>query len=57
MSKVENGVDLTDLESIEIRPVQNGFLVTTRTEDNENEFVFDSHQKTLRFVKGVIWPE
>lgn len=44
------------LESIEIRPVNNGFLVTTRTEDEEGEFVFDSHQKTLRFVKKLITP-
>ena len=47
---------LTKLDSIEVRPVQNGFLVTTRTEDAENEFVFDSHQKTLRFIKKQITP-
>jgi len=44
------------LESLEIRPVQNGFVVTTRTIDAEDEFVFDSHQKTLRFVKKQITP-
>lgn len=47
---------LAKLESLEVRPVQNGFLVTTRTEDEENEFVFDSHQKTLRFIKKQITP-
>jgi len=57
MSKVESGVDLARLDSIEIHPVENGFLVTTRTDETEKEFVFDSHQKTLRFIKGVIWPE
>jgi len=47
---------LSKLESIEVRPVRNGFLVTTRTEDEEAEFVFDSHQKTLRFIKKQITP-
>lgn len=47
---------LSKLESIEVRPVCNGFLVTTRTEDDEFEFVFDSHQKTLRFIKKQITP-
>jgi hypothetical protein len=51
-----NEESLLNLESIEIRPVSNGFLVTARTEDEENEFVFDSHQKTLRFVKKLITP-
>jgi len=44
------------LESLEVRPVRNGFLVTMRTEDDESEFVFDSHQKTLRFIKKQITP-
>ena len=48
--------DLATIESLEIRPVNNGFLVTTRTEDDEEEYVFDSHQKTLRVVKKVITP-
>ena len=47
---------LAKLESLEVRLVENGFLVTTRTEDAENEFVFDSHQKTLRFIKKQIAP-
>jgi len=49
-------INLVGLESLEIRPVINGFVVTTRTEDAESEFVFDSHQKTLRFVKKAITP-
>jgi len=49
-------LDFSNLESLEIRPVTNGFLVTTRTEEDENEYVFDSHQKTLRFVKKAITP-
>jgi len=51
-----NDEDLSKLESLEIRPVSNGFLVTTRTENDENEFVFDSHGKTLRFIKKQITP-
>ena len=47
---------LGPLESLEVRPVRNGFLVTARTEDEESEFVFDSHQKTLRFIKRAIAP-
>lgn len=48
--------NLMPIESLEIRPVVNGFVVTSRTEDEEKEYVFDSHQKTLRFLKKVITP-
>ena len=49
-----NDENLSPLESIEIRFVTNGFIVTTRTADTEDEAVFDSHQKTLRYVKKII---
>ena len=50
--------DFSPLESLEIHIVNNGFLVTTRTADqDEEEFVFDSHQKTLRFIKNEIFPD
>jgi hypothetical protein len=52
----DENLNLVGLESIEIRPVKNGFLVTARTADAEDEFVFDSHQKTLRFIKKAISP-
>ena len=52
----ETTIDLSKLESIEVRPCRNGFLVTTRTEDDEFEYVFDSHLKTLRFLKKQITP-
>ena len=45
---------LEKVESIDIRPVCNGFIVTVRSEDGENEHVYDSHQKTLRFIKTLI---
>ena len=54
--KNDETLSLAELEEIVIRPVKNGFLVTTRTEEDEDDFVFDSHQKTLRFVKKQITP-
>ena len=47
---------IENIESMEIRPVENGFIVSVQTEDGENEFVFDSHHKVLRFVKSKIQP-
>lgn len=52
----DENLNLVGLESLEIRPVRNGFVVTTRTVDDEEDFVFDSHQKTLRFIKKAITP-
>ena len=46
--------ELEKLESVEIRPAYNGYIITVRTGDSENEHVFDSHQKTLRFIKKII---
>ena len=45
---------LQKIDSLEIRPVANGFIAAVRTEDGETEHVFDSHQKTLRFIKKLI---
>jgi len=47
-------LDLSKLDELVIRPVENGFVVTLRTEDGEPDYVFDSHQKTIRFVKKLI---
>jgi hypothetical protein len=38
-------------ESIEIRKVKNGFVVTVHTEDGSEEFVFDSTRKVFKFIK------
>lgn len=38
-------------ESIEIRPVKNGFIVTVTTEEDTAEYIFDSARKFLKFVK------
>jgi len=37
-------------ESIEIRKVKNGFLLTLNTEDGNEEYVFDSSRKALKFI-------
>ena len=41
-------------ESIEIRKVKNGFLLTLNTEDGNEEYVFDSSRKALKFIKDYI---
>jgi hypothetical protein len=41
-------------ESIEIRKVKNGFLLTINTEDGSEEYVFDSNRKALKFIKDYI---
>jgi hypothetical protein len=41
-------------ESIEIRKVKNGFLCTLNTEDGNEEYVFDTSRKALKFIKEYI---
>jgi hypothetical protein len=41
-------------ESIELRQVKNGIIVVLRTEDDENEYVFDTSRKALKFVKELL---
>jgi hypothetical protein len=41
-------------ESIEIRKVSNGFVVSLTTEDETKEFVFDTPRKAIKFVKEYI---
>ena len=39
-------------ESIDIRKVANGFVVTLATEDGDSrEYVFDTNRKVMRFLK------
>lgn len=39
-------------ESIDIRKVANGFVVTLTTEDGETrEYVYDTSRKVMRFLK------
>lgn len=42
-------------ESIEIRKVQNGIIVTLRSdEDEDKEYVYDTDRKALKFVKDLL---
>lgn len=41
-------------DSIEIRKVQNGFIVILNTEDDANEYVFDTSRKAIKFIKEYV---
>jgi len=42
-------------ESIEIRKVKNGVIVTLRSDDEEDqEYVYDSDRKAIKFVKELL---
>lgn len=42
-------------ESIEIRKVKNGVIVTLRSDDDEDsEYVYDSDRKAIKFVKDLL---
>jgi hypothetical protein len=42
-------------ESIELRKVENGVIVTLTIEDGETrEYVYDTPRKALRFVKELL---
>lgn len=41
-------------ESIEIRRVENGFVVAVTTEGETKEYVYDTSRKALRVIKGYL---
>lgn len=41
-------------ETIEIRAVKNGFVVTAQSDGDTDEFVFDSSRKAVRFVRNFV---
>jgi hypothetical protein len=42
-------------ESIEIRKVKNGVIVTLRSDDEEDqEYVYDTDRKAVKFVKDLL---
>ena len=42
-------------ESIEIRKVKNGVIVTIRSDDEEDqEYVYDRDSKAIKFVKDLL---
>ncbi len=41
-------------ETLEIRRAANGFILVVNTEDESNEFVYDTERKLLRVVKQYL---
>lgn len=41
-------------ESIEIRRVTNGFIVILNTEDEAQEYVFDTSRKAVKFIREYV---
>lgn len=41
-------------EAIEIRKVKNGVIVTLRTSDEDEEYVWDTDRKAIKFVKDML---
>lgn len=41
-------------DSIEIRKVKNGVIVTLRSEDEDQEYVYDTDRKALKFIKELL---
>lgn len=41
-------------ESIEIRKVKNGVIVTLRNDDEDAEYVYDTDRKAIKFVKDML---
>ena len=41
-------------ESIEIRKVNTGVIVTLRNEDEDQEYVYDRDSKAIKFVKDLL---
>lgn len=41
-------------DSIEIRKAANGFIVILNTEDDSNEYVFDTSRKAVKFIKEYV---
>ena len=44
-------------ESIEIRKVANGFIVTVNIEDETVEYVFDTARKAMSHIKQFVAPK
>lgn len=41
-------------ETLEIRKVANGFVVVLTTEDDVQEFVYDTSRKTMKFIRQFV---
>lgn len=45
---------IATFESIEIRKVTNGVIVTLRNDDEDQEYVYDNDRKALKFIKDLL---
>jgi hypothetical protein len=45
---------IENFETLEIRRVQNGFILVVNTEDDTREFVYDTERKLMRSVKQYL---
>ena len=43
-----------DFDAIELRKVKNGVIVLIRTEEEDNEYIFDTNRKALKFIKDLL---
>lgn len=41
-------------DSIEIRKVKNGVIVTLRNDEEDQEYVYDTDRKALKFIKDIL---
>lgn len=41
-------------ESIELRKVKNGVIITLRGNDEDEEYVYDTDRKAIKFVKDLL---
>jgi hypothetical protein len=41
-------------ESVELRKVKNGVIVVLRGNEEDEEFVFDTDRKALKFIKELL---
>ncbi len=45
---------MNEFESIEVRRVENGFIVVINTEDDVKEYVYDSSRKAVKIIKQLL---
>jgi len=45
---------IEDFESIEIRRVENGFVLVVNTVDDVKEYVYDNSRKTLKIIRQLL---
>lgn len=41
-------------ESLEIRKAANGFILVVHTEENDNEYIYDTERKLMRALKAHL---